>query len=379
MKLFQCQNCGQPLYFENTRCERCGLALGYLPYGEEITALKPGGARGAEPQLWLALADAKTYRYCTNAAYDVCNWLIPAAQPDNYCAACRHNRLIPDLSLAANVDKWRKLEVAKHRLFYTLFQLRLPLETKAESPGGLAFEFLADVAPAGQPVMTSHTGGVITINLAEADDAERERRRQQMGELYRTLLGHFRHEVGHYYWDRLIANSRHLDEFRSVFGDERRAYDQALKDYYANGPVADWSEHFISPYASAHPWEDFAETWAHYFHMVDTLETAHVAGLAVSPTLPQTPEAVFDFHPRISGMGRLVEAWIALTFAVNSINRSMGLGDLYPFVLGALAVAKLRFVQQRIWEVSKPEGQGGRQPGRKKGALHRLLPHETHG
>jgi len=352
MQLFECQNCGQPLYFENTRCERCGLSLGYLPERETITALKPeGGARNLQHNVWWALGDAQTYRYCANAAYDVCNWLIPAALPDTYCAAC-HNRMIPDLSLAENLDKWRALEVAKHRLFYTLFQLRLPVETQAENPAGLAFQFLADVAPSGSSVMTGHVDGVITINLAEADDSERERRRRQMGEPYRTLLGHFRHEIAHYYWDRLIADSPHLSEFRRIFGDERQDYDQALQSYYARGAPYDWSEHFISAYASAHPWEDFAETWAHFFHMIDTLETAHFAGLAVSPKLPQSPGAVFDFHPRGTGMDRIVEAWLALAFAVNSINRSMGLHDLYPFVLGPSAVAKLTFVQQLILAVS---------------------------
>jgi hypothetical protein len=363
MKLFQCQNCGQSLHFENTRCERCGLALGYLPDQETITALKPdSGARGSHPEVWRALADAKTYRYCANAAYRACNWLVPATHPDAFCVACRHNRVIPDLSLAENLDKWRALEMAKHRLFYTLLQLRLPVETKAESPSGLAFQFLADVAPSHSSVMTGHTDGVITINVAEADDAERERRRHQMGELYRTLLGHFRHEIGHYYWDRLIAGTADLEEFRHIFGDERRDYDQAVRDYHARGAPPDWSDRFISAYASVHPWEDFAETWAHYFHMIDTLETAHVAGLAISPKLPQSPGAVFDFHPRSSDMNRLVEAWLALTFAVNSINRSMGLRDLYPFVLSPLAVAKLTFVQQRIAALSKPEPQDGPRP-----------------
>jgi hypothetical protein len=375
MKLFQCQNCGQPLYFENTRCERCGLLLGYLPDRETITALEPHQNAGHPQQsAWPALADGKRYRFCANAEYDVCNWLIPAASADAYCAACRHNQMIPDLSLPENLVRWRALEAAKHRLFYTLFQLRLPVETQAESPAGLAFQFLADVEPAGSPIMTGHADGVITINLAEADDAERERQRQQMGELYRTLLGHFRHEVGHYYWDRLIADTPHLDEFRRIFGDERRDYAAALQGYYANGAPADWSEHFISAYASSHPWEDFAETWAHYFHMVDTLETAHVAGLAVNLNLPQSSGAVFDFQPHDTDMKRLVEAWLALTFAVNSVNRSMGLHDLYPFVLGPLAVAKLTFVQERIRAVTsrKPETPGSREPGAKRGLLRRL-------
>jgi hypothetical protein len=371
MKLFQCQNCGQPLYFENTRCERCGLSLGYLPERETVTALKlDGDAQVSAQNVWRALAEANSYRYCANAVYGVCNWLIPAALPDIYCAACRHNRLIPDLSVAENLTKWRALELAKHRLFYTLLQLRLPVETQAESPAGLAFEFLADVAPSSPLVMTGHADGVITINVAEADDSERERRRHRMGELYRTLLGHFRHEIGHYYWDRLIADTPRIDEFRRIFGDERQDYDGALQNYYAHGAPSDWSEHFISAYASAHPWEDFAETWAHYFHMIDTLETAHFAGLAVSPKLPQSPGAVFDFHPRDTDMEHLIEAWLALTFAVNSINRSMGLHDLYPFVLGPQAVAKLKFVQQLIRATSprRPGTQGARESAAPRGA-----------
>jgi hypothetical protein len=349
MKLFQCQNCGQALHFENTRCERCGLLLGYLPKRETITALRPAdSASEAQPPVWQALADQDLYRHCANAAYEVCNWLVPAASPDPYCAACRHNRVIPDLSLPENVNRWRALEVAKHRLFYTLFQLRLPMETQAENPAGLAFQFLADAAPGEPKILTGHANGVVTINLAEADDAEREHRRQQMGELYRTLLGHFRHEIGHYYWDRLVANGPALEEFRSIFGDERQDYAAALQAYYANGAPADWSERFISAYASSHPWEDFAETWAHYFHMIDTLETAHVVGLAVSPKLPDSPGAVFDFDPRGQDMNRLVDAWVALTFAVNSLNRSMGLHDLYPFVLGPGPVAKLAFLHKLV-------------------------------
>jgi hypothetical protein len=376
MKLFQCQNCSQPLYFENARCESCGLSLGYLPDREMLTALKPAqpeqNAADGQP-VWRAFADMELYRFCANAMHGVCNWLIPVSAPDSYCPACRHNQMIPDLSLPENIDKWRAIEQAKRRLFYTLLQLRLPRETHAESPTGLAFQFLADVAPSAAPVMTGHDNGVITINLAEADDAERERRRHAMGEPYRTLLGHFRHEIAHYYWNRLIANSPHLEEFRRIFGDERQDYGEALKAYYAGGAPADWSERFISAYASSHPWEDFAETWAHYFHMIDTLETAHVAGLAVNPKLKDNAGAVFDFHPRDSDMKQLVEAWPALTFTVNSLNRSMGLQDLYPFVMGPLVVEKLAFVAQRIREIAPPRQDDEQRPrSGKRGMLRRL-------
>ena len=349
MKLFECQNCGQPLYFENTSCESCGLRLGYLPDQQVVTALREADG------LWRSLAVPQPlYRFCANAQYDVCNWLVGSDHPEIFCAACRHNRTIPDLSRPENLLHWRRIEFAKHRLFYTLLKLRLPLTTRREDANGLAFDFLSPPADgSAETLVTGHAGGLITLNVAEADDIERERQRKSLAEPYRTLLGHFRHEIAHYYWDHLVADSPVLGEFRQLFGDEREDYQAALQRYYATGPAPDWTDRFVTAYASAHPWEDFAETWAHYFHMTDTLETAYVTGLAVNPKLPQSPGAVFDFHPRDTDMKQLVAAWLALTFAVNSINRSMGLHDLYPFVLGPLAVAKLDFIQQLIRSVSR--------------------------
>jgi hypothetical protein len=346
MKLFECQSCAQPLYFENTRCECCGLSLGYLPNRETVTALKPHG------NVWLALADQRgSYRYCANAMHGVCNWLVPTDSPEQFCAACRHNRIIPDLNQPAHLDHWRLIEIAKHRLFYTLLRLRLPVRTRIEDSDGLVFDFLADTAPPSPstpPAMTGHANGVITINLAEADDAERERRRLQMQEPYRTLLGHFRHEIAHYYWSRLVAGSAKLSEFRQIFGDERTDYEESLRRYYASGAPANWERHFVSAYATAHPWEDFAETWAHYFHMVDTLETAGSFGLAVVPKASKGLAARIDFDAHRADMTKLIAAWIPLTFAANSMNRSMGLPDLYPFVLSPPAIAKLTFVHACI-------------------------------
>lgn len=349
MKLFECQHCGQPLYFENSKCESCGRQLGYLPSKETITALEPAG------NAQRALADPKRrYRLCANAQYEACNWLVTADGPEIFCAACRHNRNIPDLSIADNLIDWRAIELAKHRLFYTLLKLGLPLATRTEDPNGLTFDFLSPELPAldGTPhVLTGHDNGLITINLAEADDAHRERQRRQMGEPYRTLLGHFRHEIAHYYWDKLVPNNvANLEGFRSLFGDERRDYAQALQDHYNNGPPPDWTEHYVTSYASSHPWEDFAETWAHYLHMVDTLETASSFGLTVRPRLHKAAalSAAIDFDPHNAELDQLISTWLPLTFAVNSVNRSMGLPDLYPFVLSPPAIAKLSYVHERI-------------------------------
>jgi hypothetical protein len=339
MKLFNCQNCGQPLYFENHVCPSCGRRLGYLPAERKVAALTADGEE------WHTAVVPGRFRLCANAVHDVCNWLIAPDSVDAFCAACRHNRTIPDLAVPGNLDHWRKIETAKHRLFYTLLRLGLPLATKAERDDGLAFDFLVAV---GAPVVTGHAGGAITINLAEADDAEREKTRGRMGEPYRTLLGHFRHEIAHYYWDRLVRDTGALDDFRAVFGDERDDYNAALARHYADGAPSDWPERFVTAYASAHPWEDFAETWAHYFHMVDTLETASAFGLVLAPHTRTPLDARIDFDPHQADMPRLIDVWLPLSFAANSLNRSMGLSDLYPFVPTPAMIIKLAFVHDLV-------------------------------
>src|ERR1700677_2714635 len=225
-----------------------------------MTALEQQGAGR-----WTALADpSRSYVLCDNARQGVCNWLIREGGA-TLCESCRHNRIIPDLSLPGNLVRWQKIELAKRYLFRSLLRWRLPMPDRIEDPvHGLVFDLLQDTTnPDGSPhkVLNGHDEGVITLNIIEADDAERENRRVSMGESYRTLLGHFRHEIGHYYWDRLVRDGGQLDAFRTCFGDESLDYDQALKTYYAEGPPPDWREHFVSTYASAHPWEDFAETW----------------------------------------------------------------------------------------------------------------------
>jgi hypothetical protein len=348
MKLFVCQNCANVLYFENTRCERCGFDLGYLPEIGTLSALQPDGER------WRALASAgRSYRRCENAQHDACNWLVPAETAARFCAACRHNGTIPNLGDSGNLSHWRKIELAKHRLLYSLINLNLPLATRAEDPEhGLLFQFLADPpAESGPRVMTGHDNGVVTIALVEADDVERERRRTLMGEPYRTLVGHFRHEVGHHYWDLLVRDGNRLDPFRALFGDERADYGGALKRHHANGPPADWRQRFVSTYATAHPWEDFAETWAHYLHIVDALETAGAFGVTVAPRVPAAGElrAEVAFDPyRAESIHALVDAWLPLTFALNSINRSMGIPDLYPFILTGPVIEKLGFVHRIV-------------------------------
>ncbi len=352
MKIFNCQACGQVLYFENTSCLRCGHALGYLPDRGLLSAVT------AEGPVWVAMAAPETrYRYCANWELSACNWMLPADADDPHCAACRHNRTVPDLSDPENHARWQKIEAAKRRLMYSLIQFGLP--HPAPEDGGaepLAFDFLSQAearAAGAEPVTTGHAAGLITIALEEADDAERERRRTNMNEPYRTLLGHFRHEVGHYYWDRLVRDGGQLEQFRALFGDERADYGAAMQRHYDQGAPGDWPDAFVSAYATMHPWEDWAETWAHYLHITDTLEMAEAFGISIDTEVQGEAGDVIaseiDFDPhRARQIAPLIDAWVPLSMAINALNRAMGMPDLYPFVLPQPVIQKLGFIQSLV-------------------------------
>jgi hypothetical protein len=360
MKNFRCDHCQQLVFYENVQCVSCNRTLAYLPDLADVGSLDPAGGnlwRAASP--W---ANDRTYRLCENyTRHNVCNWAVPANDPQLLCRACRLTRVIPNLSQAGHKQAWYRLEVAKRRLVYSLVMLGLPVVSKQEDPQrGLTFEFKADLPPsagpspgqeADQPVLTGHTNGVITVNIAEADDAEREKRRLALHEPYRTPLGHFRHEVGHYYWDRLIAGRERLARFRDVFGDERADYGRALQTHYQQGPSPYWQQRFISAYASAHPWEDWAETWAHYLHMTDALETAAAAGLSLTPRRRDEPSLKPNLRlVRRGSFDSMIDNWLALTYVLNNLNRGLGLPDGYPFVLSDQVIGKLRFVHETVAE-----------------------------
>ncbi len=354
MRLFTCQICGQLLHFENTLCVQCGATLGYLPLRNKLSALDPAGETDEDGEpLWRPkAAPGLLARSCENARQGACNWMVPAGGTERFCLACRHNRTIPDLSDPVNKARWQKIEVAKHRAIYSFIRLGLPLPNLADDPqAGLAFDVLADAPEAGERVMTGHDNGLITLALVEADDAERTARRTAMGEPYRTLLGHFRHESGHYYWDRLVRDGGRLEECRAIFGDDTQDYGAALERHYNQGPPVNWQENFVSTYATAHPWEDFAESWAHYLHIIDTLEMARAFGIGIAPRADRSGDlaAEVDFKPyRTTNIEAVMEAWVPLTITLNSLNRCMGEGDLYPFVLSPPVVAKLGFIQSLV-------------------------------
>ena len=326
MRTFEC-TCGARTFFDNTRCLTCQRELGFLSDQLLLTSLEPA-ADGTFNTPY------GNYRKCENyAEYGVCNWLVPAAETTQLCQACRLNQVIPDLTNPENRQNWANMEEAKRRLVYGLDRLGLPLVTKAEDPKhGLAFDIKADTE--GERVLTGHDEGLITLNLGEADTVTREQARIAMKERYRTLLGHFRHEVGHYFEWQLVRGEERMARCQELFGDESKDYQAEIKRHYAEGPPDGWERSYISTYATMHPFEDFAETWAHYLHISDTIETAGEFGLtAVAPVT-----AFSSFADVVRGV------WVPLAVALNMVNRSMGKDDLYPFVIPPPVLEKLDFV-----------------------------------
>ena len=354
MRKFFC-DCGNRLYFENTQCLACGREVSWCPVCRTLTALNTAGSA-----LRCGSCETELSKCANWINYDVCNRSVVAspgslpAEPQR-CDCCRYNDTIPDLTLPGNLEHWRSLEQAKRRLIYGLDKLGLPHGAKADGfDPGLSFDFKGDSIAAGglwrsvgteERVFTGHDGGKITINIREADTVEREKLRVDLGEGHRTLIGHFRHEIGHYYWDLLVnGNAETMARFRELFGDhENPSYGEALERHYAEGPPADWKSSYISAYATMHPWEDWAETFAFYLDIVDVIETAAASGLI--------------FEPDQKSLAELVKIYTHLGMVLNELNRAMGLIDFLPEVVVPDVVAKLGFVHDIIAGASQASGQ----------------------
>ncbi|MCR9115429.1 MAG: putative zinc-binding peptidase [bacterium] len=352
---FRCR-CGRPVYFHNSVCLGCDSPLGYEPELQQVCAL----ATGSKPRTWkLDKQDEveATWKRCENFESPAgCNWLTRADEEETLCRSCRLNNTIPDLNDSDNCLWWRRIENAKRHLVAQLLNLGLPVVSKVseDEEQGVMFDFLRSPEK-GPRVLTGHAAGKITLNVEEADDSIREKTRHEMHEPYRTLLGHFRHEIGHYYWDRLVAGTPWLEKFRDLFGDERQDYAAALQRNYKQGPAANWEEQFISSYATVHPWEDWAESWAHYLHIVDSLDTALRFGLhgedVEQAVEPFTVSDLYDPDaPDAHRVILLINSWVQLTTVVNELARSMGQHDFYPFVMSRPVLRKMHFIQMIVKE-----------------------------
>ena len=343
MKVFECGNCNSPLLFENIECENCSHLCGYRDDDRKMLTFDT-----LTPTL-ISDREKIEYKYCKNKNHGICNWLLKKEDPHDFCHACQLNRTIPNLSDKQNFLRWQNLEIAKHRLIYQLQKIGLDLPSKMVNNEGLCFDFIAKNNNA--EIMTGHSNGVITILVQEADSAFREQTRKELQEPYRTLIGHLRHEVGHYFWDRLVFNNQEvLAAYREIFGNEEANYSDALKDYYKNGAPENWQDAFITKYATSHPWEDWAETWAHYLHIMDMVETAHFFRLRVNPKgilknmkmkITLDPYQITDFHT-------IVDICVPLSFAINSMNRAMGIPDVYPFVINRKVIEKMTFIHKLL-------------------------------
>ncbi len=341
MLAFTCPVCAHLVTFESHECLHCGSDLGYDPAATAIVAIAPDGR--PEPAL-----------RCANAQLAACNWVVRRA--GELCASCALTRIRPNDADADGLGGFATAEAAKRRLLFELADLGLPIAGWREQPGGLAFELLSS---AHTPVATGHADGVITLDLDETDPAHRERMRVKLDEPYRTVLGHLRHEIGHYYQPILLGSGTAAEQrCRELFGDEREDYQGAMDRYYEHGAPAGWQQRFVSAYATMHPWEDWAETFAHYLHIRDTVQTAaaygvRVAGPAIATVDPQ------PLHSRPPGepedMHAVLAAWLPLTYALNAISRSMGARDLYPFVLTGAIEAKLAFIDELV-QAQQPSG-----------------------
>ncbi|MEP6670700.1 MAG: putative zinc-binding metallopeptidase [Chthoniobacter sp.] len=345
MRHYQC-SCGNILFFDNSACTQCGTQVGYDSAHDQM----------------VTLTDDSTFQRCTNGTqHGICNWVVPRGKLELLCPSCLLNRTIPELAVPGNLDAWHKIEIAKRRILYTMGRLGLtPVSKREDAVNGLAFDFLRPTP--GGTVLTGHEDGLITLNVDEAEDLEREKRKEALGESYRTLIGHFRHEIAHYYWDRFFANhpddEPNLVAFREVFGDEREDYNAALQRHYTQGPVAAAPGTFITTYASVHPWEDWAETWAHYMHMIDGTETARSFGLdgdvVPIPFTPFPTEAVTLPNQLAWPEGEkeefltLLRDWAKLSPAINEIVASLGHPAFYPFVFSDSIIRKFFFVHHMV-------------------------------
>ncbi len=344
MRNFSC-GCGATVYFENSQCVVCKSELGWCPACNTLRSIQAdsnGQYRCGEPSCGQALS--KCHNYVVREVCNRCVLTPPATGDRIFCDCCKFNDTIPDLSVDGNHQKWRRIEAAKRRLLYTLDLVGLPYGTAADGfPVPLSFDFKGDTEKKRtlwfnmnkeEQVYTGHSDGKVTINIREADDVEREKARISFGEAHRSIIGHFHHEIGHYFWDVLVKNQCEA-ECIAVFGDHNSPdYGAALDIYYKNGAKENWQTHYISGYATMHPWEDFAESFATYLDMISVLDIAFHA------------DALFGVEPVGASFADISKHFAKLGLLLNEMNRAKGLLDLVPQVHTAGILKKIEFIHE---------------------------------
>lgn len=330
------------MYLDTLVCPTCETQVGFDLVGQRFLAITGGKATtdGADGPI--------VFYPCSQREWS-CNWLVRDNAPAGQCFSCRLTRKRPAASDTIALEKLAKTEESKRRLVLQLCELGLPISPWNSTRYGLGFDLLSSRSGA-EHVTIGHSAGIITIDLAESLDDVREALRVRLGEPYRTMLGHLRHEVGHYFQNVLITDDATWAHCRELFGDEQKSYKRAIKRHYTFGAPANWQESFISEYATMHPWEDFAETFAHYLHIVGTLQTAASIGIRLEAGVSNLRDidVVPEDSYRDQSIGRILGDWEWMSQAFNRINRSMGLGDLYPFTISAPVRRKLSFMHDLI-------------------------------
>src|SRR5215207_378700 len=334
MQLHHCQRCGHRLAFSAQRCDVCSSEIGYVPQLRGLRSLTPPDGAGVYD------AEGDRLWRCLNAAWG-CNWMLSAGSDTEWCRSCRLTRGRPDLARVDAVAAWVAAEAAKRQLVHQLDKLELPIVARsADAPDGLAFD-LVDVP--GHAVVTGHLDGVVTLDLAETDDRYRDDLRRTLCEPFRTVIGHLRHEVAHYYWPRLVGQTNEVGGFRRLFGDERDDYRQAMDRYYAGGAPAWSADQHITPYAASHPFEDWAETFAHYLHIIYAAETA-----IAHRFMPDGADVTIEQLVEMPDFAGAVATWRQISAAVNDISESLGNAAVYPLDPVGVVVDKLNFVHRQV-------------------------------
>ncbi|MET0672412.1 MAG: putative zinc-binding metallopeptidase [Microbacterium pygmaeum] len=334
----RCPHCRHFLYLKRLTCPNCDAELGFHMLSRQFYGIRNNRTQIGE-HVWYT---------CSNRDWE-CNWLVREDAPAGRCFSCRLTRTRPPSDDTVALSKLASVEESKRRLILQLGALGLPIVGWDVHEGGLGFDLLSSLS-LGHPVMIGHANGIITIDLAESLDDRREALRVRLGEVYRTILGHLRHEVGHYYQNVLLTDDAAWARSRELFGDERSSYKDAIARHYRYGAPDDWRESFISEYATMHPWEDFAETFAHYLHITGTLQTAAAVGMKLDATVTSMRDT--DVVPLESyqdePVQQLLSDWEWMSQSFNRINRSMGFGDLYPFEMVPAVRTKLGFMHDLV-------------------------------